>query len=65
MADLTQHSPSLPSLWKRVDKAWLAILLIPLLLLIFDPPQTWPTVVFAANGQHRSNEGDDFAGTEG
>ncbi len=34
-------------LWKRVDKAWLAILLIPVLLAIFDMPQLMPTVIFA------------------
>ena len=49
MADLTQTSPTLPSLWKRIDKAWLAILLIPLVLAIFDPGQVWPTITFAAN----------------
>ena len=49
MADLTQNSPNLPSLWKRIDKAWLAILLIPALLAIFDPAQVWPTITFAGN----------------
>ncbi len=33
--------------WKRMDKALLVILLIPVLLAIFDFPQLLPTVVFA------------------
>ena len=35
-------------IWKRVDKVLLAILAVPLLLAIFDLPQLWPTVTFAA-----------------
>ncbi len=48
MADITtpQHGPSL---WKRLDKAWLAVVLIPLIVLILDPGNTWPVVSFAAN----------------
>ncbi|WP_456386622.1 permease [Profundibacter sp.] len=34
-------------LWKRIDKALLVILLIPVLLAIFDFPQLLPTVIFA------------------
>ena len=48
MADISQNTPSLPSLWKRIDKAWLAVLVIPLLVLVFDPPQFWPTLIFAS-----------------
>ncbi|MGC9370360.1 MAG: permease [Paracoccaceae bacterium] len=48
MTETTQTAPRLPSLWKRVDKAWLAILLIPLLLAGLDPAQLWPTMRFAA-----------------
>ena len=33
--------------WKRMDKALLVILLIPVLLAIFDFPQLVPTVIFA------------------
>ncbi|MCG6901480.1 MAG: permease [Rhodobacter sp.] len=47
MTDLTQKPSALPTLWKRLDKAWLAILLIPLLLALFDPAQVWPTIRFA------------------
>jgi len=47
MTDLSQRLPDLPGLWKRLDKAWLAILLIPLALALFDPGQIWPTVTFA------------------
>ena len=36
-----------PPFWKRVDKAWLVIVLIPVLLAIFDMPQLMPTVIFA------------------
>lgn len=47
MADLT-HSHGNPStLWGRLDKAWLFILLIPVLVAIFDPDQLLPTLEFA------------------
>jgi len=49
MTDLTQKSPGVPSLLKRADKAWLAILLIPLVLALVDPAQVVPTVKFAGN----------------
>lgn len=32
----------------RIDKAWIAIIVIPLLVLVFDAPQAWPTITFAA-----------------
>lgn len=47
MADTTQVPARLPALWRRIDKAWLAILLLPVAVAAFDPPQTWPTVRFA------------------
>ncbi|MGC9419795.1 MAG: permease [Rhodovulum sp.] len=47
MADITGTPGGLPALWRRVDKAWLAILLVPLLVALFDPGQAWPTVRFA------------------
>ncbi|SIO54997.1 hypothetical protein SAMN05444722_3448 [Rhodovulum sp. ES.010] len=47
MADLTQSPARLPALWRRIDKAWLAILLLPAVLGLFDPAQVWPTVRFA------------------
>ncbi|MBD3680224.1 MAG: permease [Rhodobacteraceae bacterium] len=47
MTDQSLSLPQLPTLWRRVDKAWLAIVLIPLLLAAFDPGQAVPTVVFA------------------
>ena len=34
-------------LWRRIDKAWLAIGLIPALLALIDPAQVLPTVRFA------------------
>jgi len=49
MTDLTQRLPDLPGLWRRIDKAWLAILAIPLILAILDPGQVWPTIEFAGN----------------
>ncbi|MDJ0827537.1 MAG: permease [Rhodobacter sp.] len=48
MTDLTQHLPDLPGLWRRIDKAWLAIVLIPLIVAVLDPVQVWPTIAFAA-----------------
>jgi len=48
MTETTQAAPRLPALWKRADKAWLLIALIPLLLAGLDPAQLWPTLRFAA-----------------
>ncbi|PRY25595.1 hypothetical protein CLV78_102775 [Aliiruegeria haliotis] len=48
MSDTTQRAHALPDLWQRAEKVWLLILAIPLLLLVFDPPQALPTVTFAA-----------------
>ncbi|NRA99932.1 MAG: permease [Rhodobacteraceae bacterium] len=45
---MTDHSlPSAPQLWARVDKVWLVILAIPLLLAFFDPTELVPTLQFA------------------
>jgi len=44
MADTTQNAPKT---WK-IDKAWVAILLIPVILAIFDPAEVWPMLTFAA-----------------
>ena len=40
-------TPALRRLWRRTDKAWLAIGLIPLLLAILDPAQVVPALRFA------------------
>ncbi|CUJ01573.1 permease [Cognatishimia activa] len=47
MADTT-HSPA-PHLFRRVDKAWLALVLILVAVAVFDRPQFIPTVSFATN----------------
>lgn len=47
MADIAPPSPA-ASLWSRIDKAWALVVLIPLLVLVLDPPAAWPTVVDAA-----------------
>ncbi|MCF6316714.1 MAG: permease [Marinosulfonomonas sp.] len=48
MTDHTHsHTDASASYWKRLDKAWLVIVLIPILLAIFDMPQLMPTVIFA------------------
>ncbi len=49
MADLSTRPPILPSLWKRADKAWLAILLLPILVAVFDPAYVLEMLRFAAN----------------
>ncbi|MEY8095900.1 permease [Falsihalocynthiibacter sp. S25ZX9] len=41
-------SPNAP-LWKRLDMAWVAILIIPLLVALFDPAQFFPTLSFAGS----------------
>ncbi|MEL7117646.1 MAG: permease, partial [Pseudomonadota bacterium] len=49
MADLSQRPPAaLPNLWRRIDKAWLAVAVIPLIVAILDPAQLWPVLSFAA-----------------
>jgi uncharacterized membrane protein YraQ (UPF0718 family) len=46
MADTT-HSPSpISSLWSRIDKAWLALVLILIAVAVLDFPQLRPTVGF-------------------
>lgn len=56
MTEATQSAPSCaapnppaksPPLWKRLDKAWLAVVILPLLVAAFDPSQFWPTLSFA------------------
>ena len=47
---------SLGAGWRRLDKAWLAALAIPLTLAIFAPEALWPVLAFAARA---------FAGTLG
>ena len=49
MADLTQKTPGFSEQWKRIDKAWLAVVVIPLLVLILDAAKFWPVVNFAAS----------------
>lgn len=48
MADITTSPQSGPSLWKRLDKAWLAVGLIPLAVLILDPANVVEVISFAA-----------------
>lgn len=45
MADLSATPPKFR--FSKIDKAWATILLIPLLVWLFDRPQTWPTIEFA------------------
>ena len=49
MADLSHPQGPVETLWNRIDPAWLAILAIPLVVWILDPPQAVPTVQFAGN----------------
>ena len=46
MADIPAPAP-LPRLWARIDKVWLLVAAIPLLVWAFDPPAAWPTVTGA------------------
>ncbi|WP_380053840.1 permease [Falsihalocynthiibacter sp. SS001] len=41
-----KHSADTP-VWKRLDMAWVAIIVIPLLVVMFDAPQFLPTLTFA------------------
>jgi len=50
MADSTFPAPR-PSPWSRVqkfDRVWLAILIVLALVGLFDPPELWPIITFAA-----------------
>lgn len=49
MADLTQKPQVLPQIWQRIDKAWLAVALIPLIVLVLDAQKFWPVVSSAAS----------------
>ena len=44
MTDLSQRPPRALSLWKRIDKVWLTILAVPLVLALFDPDRVLPTI---------------------
>jgi uncharacterized membrane protein YraQ (UPF0718 family) len=46
MADISLPSPR--ATWNRIDKAWLALVVILVLVAVFDPAQVWPTIEFAA-----------------
>lgn len=35
--------------WRRIDGAWAAIVIIPILVLLLDTAQFWPTITFAGN----------------
>ena len=48
MADLTQAPLGTTQLWKRIDKAWLAVVVIPLIVLVLDAARFIPVVTFAA-----------------
>ncbi len=39
--------PAARQVWRRIDKVVLAIVVAPLLILVFDPQQFWPTLEFA------------------
>lgn len=45
-ATITQKK-SLTQIWKRIDKAWAFILLLPVIVWVFDPPQVLPMITFA------------------
>lgn len=40
--------PALRRTWHNIDKAWLALILVLVLVAVLDPPQLWPTVTFTA-----------------
>jgi len=54
MSDQTLYQGALPSAWRKIDKAWAVVILIPLVVLILDAAQFWPVVTTAAKA---------FAGT--
>ncbi len=43
------HIQPTPTAWKRMDKAWLALIIILALVGILDTAQLWPTITFAAD----------------
>ncbi|MEL7343609.1 MAG: permease [Pseudomonadota bacterium] len=48
MADQSLNPSSLPALWRRLDKAWAVVVLIPLVVLVLDTPQFIPVVSTAS-----------------
>ena len=49
MTDLTQSQGPTGASRFKIDKVWLVILAIPLIVWLLDPPQALPTVIFAGN----------------
>ncbi|MEL7257944.1 MAG: permease [Pseudomonadota bacterium] len=41
--------PVLRRTWHNIDKAWLALGVVLILIAVLDPPQLWPTVIFTAD----------------
>lgn len=49
MADTTQSASFDPvSIWRRIDKAWLAVLVIPLVVLLLDAAKFFPVITTAS-----------------
>ncbi|MDX1785359.1 permease [Roseovarius sp. ZX-A-9] len=48
MADIASSTPR-PSVWSRIGKVWIVLLLILAAVAVLDPTQVWPTVTFTAN----------------
>ncbi|RYH08573.1 permease [Tropicimonas sp. IMCC6043] len=46
MSDTTQTPQRPPDLWRRIDKVWLFIALLPLAVVVIDPPQALPVLTF-------------------
>lgn len=42
MADISTKLPDVPGLWRRLDKAWLIVAVLPLVLLVLDPAKFLP-----------------------
>jgi uncharacterized membrane protein YraQ (UPF0718 family) len=50
MSDIPQLPSASPlDFLRRLSKVWFVIMALPLAVLLLDPPQAWPTVVFAFN----------------
>ncbi|MEL7014130.1 MAG: permease [Pseudomonadota bacterium] len=47
-ASLPSTRDALKKVARKIDKVWLAVLVIPLIIAVLDPPQFWPTIEFAA-----------------
>ena len=54
MANTCSTTPATPSLWSRIDKAWLFVLLAPVLLALLDPSKLGPAAAIVGKAMSQT-----------